>query len=335
MKLADVLTPTPAGLYCPAGDFFIDPTRAVPRALITHGHSDHARRGHGAVLATHETLDLMALRYGERFTRKRQIAWPGESVRVGDVDVSFVPAGHVLGSAQIVIEQRGYRAVVSGDYKRALDRTCAPFEIVRCDGFVTEATFGLPVFRGMDARMEIARLLRSLSVFPDRAHLVGVYSLGKAQRVMSHLREAGWERPVFLHRALAPITNYYAEQGAPIGNFVTVADQTGDCAGDIVLCPPNALADAFAARFAAPVTAFASGWTRVRRMAGASHLPLAISDHADWDELRATIIETGCAQLWITHGAEEALVHWAQGKGLDARPLSLAGYDVAGEGANE
>ena len=234
MGLSDVLTIAPAGLYCPAGDFYIDPLRPVSRALITHGHADHARAGHGAVLATRETLDIMALRYGEQFAASRQAMAPGQRITLGGVEVSFHPAGHVLGSAQILLESRGYRVVVSGDYKRAHDPTCAPFEPVRCHAFISEATFGLPVFRHPDAAGEVERLMRSIALFPDRAHLVGVYSLGKAQRVMALLRAAGWERPVYIHGALEKITDYYALAGARLGAIRKVsASDRATLAGDV------------------------------------------------------------------------------------------------------
>ena len=190
MALSDFLTLTPAGLYCAAADVHIDPVRPVPRALITHGHSDHARAGHGAVLATRETLAIMALRYGAQFCGEQQVIAYGESVTLGAIDVSFHPAGHVLGSAQIRLRGPAGCVVVSGDYKRAHDPTCAPFELLHCDAFVTEATFGLPVFRHPDAAGEVTKLLRSCALFPERAHLVGAYSLGKAQRVMKLLRDA-------------------------------------------------------------------------------------------------------------------------------------------------
>jgi putative mRNA 3-end processing factor len=303
--------------------------RPVDRALITHGHSDHARAGHGAVLATRETLDLMGLRYGEGFTRERQIAGPGTTVRVGDVDVTFHPAGHVLGSAQILIETKGYRVVVSGDYKRARDPTCAAFEPLRCNAFITEATFGLPVFRHPEASAEIARLLESVRLFPERAHLVGAYSLGKAQRVMALIREAGWDRPIYMHGAVEKLTTYYQAEGAPLGETRKVsATDRATLGGEITLCPPSATQDVWARKFPDPVTAFASGWMRIRAFARqrGAQLPMVISDHADWDELRQTILETGCEELWVTHGAEEALVYWARQRGLDARPLNMVGY---------
>ena len=170
MRPEDILVPTPAGVCCKLGGFHIDPTRPVERALITHAHSDHARAGHGAVLATQETLDLMRLRYGENFAGTTQAAAYGESVTLGGAKVTFHPAGHVLGSAQIAVEADGLRVVASGDYKNVADPTCAPFELVPCDVFITEATFALPVFRHGDPDGEIAKLLRSVALFPERAH---------------------------------------------------------------------------------------------------------------------------------------------------------------------
>jgi putative mRNA 3-end processing factor len=189
MRAQELLASTPAGLYCAPGNFHIDPPRPVARALITHAHSDHARAGHGAVLATAETLDLMRLRYGDGFAGTAQAARYGKALRLDGVAVTFHPAGHVLGSAQIAVEGAGRRIVASGDYKDAPDPTCAPFAPLKCDVFITEATFGLPVFRHGDPAGEIAKLLHSVSLFPERAHIVGAYSLGKAQRVIALLRQ--------------------------------------------------------------------------------------------------------------------------------------------------
>jgi hypothetical protein len=193
MRPDELLMPTPAGLCCPPGGFHIDPLRPVDKALITHAHSDHARAGHRHVLATRETLDLMRLRYGDDFAESAQPIAYGETVNLGDVTVSFHPAGHVLGSAQILVESCSLRIVASGDYKDVADPTCAPFVPISCDVFISEATFGLPVFRHGDPASEIAKLMHSLALFPDRAHLVGVYALGKAQRVIALLRTAGYE----------------------------------------------------------------------------------------------------------------------------------------------
>jgi putative mRNA 3-end processing factor len=325
----------PEGLYCPPGDFFIDPIRPVPRAVITHAHSDHARSGHGAVLATAETLAIMAVRMGEALAGTAQQAFEGAApVTLGDVAVRAVPAGHVLGSAQIVMDYAGSRAVVSGDYKRAPDRTCAPFEPVPCDVFVTEATFGLPVFVHPPAAAEAAKLLQSLALFPERTHVVGAYALGKAQRVIAILRDLGWDAPIYLHGALLPLCGLYARLGVDLGELklATVADKA-ELAGQIVLAPPSAIADRWARRLTEPVTALASGWMRVRQRAraGGIELPLIISDHADWPELLQTVADVQAPEIWVTHGNEEALIHEVTRRGLRGRALRLIGYDDAGE----
>jgi putative mRNA 3-end processing factor len=329
MRPEDILVPTPAGVCCKLGGFHIDPTRPVERALITHGHSDHARAGHGAVLATQETLDMMRLRYGENFAGKTQAARYGESIDLGGVTVTFHPAGHVLGSAQIAVQANGLRIVASGDYKDIADPTCAPFELIQCDAFITEATFALPVFRHGHPDDEIAKLLRSVALFPERAHLVGAYSLGKAQRVIALIRKAGYATPIYLHGAMEKITHYYVERGIDLGELRPVRGATkAELAGTITLCPPSSLKEVWARRFPEPVTAFASGWMRVRARARQHgvELPLVISDHADWDGLTATIAATGASEIWVTHGQEDALVHWCVTRGLKARPLDIVGY---------
>jgi putative mRNA 3-end processing factor len=329
MRPEDILVPTPAGVCCKLGDFHIDPTRPVERALITHAHSDHARAGHGAVLATAETLDLMRLRYGPNFAGATQTARYGDRIDVGGAKVTFHPAGHVLGSAQIAVEANGLRIVASGDYKNIPDPTCPPFELVSCDTFITEATFGLPVFRHSDADGEIAKLLRSAALFPDRAHLVGAYSLGKAQRVIALLRKAGYAAPIYLHGAMEKITQYYIDRGIGLGELRAVRGASkAELVGAIALCPPPSLNEVWARRFPDPVTAFASGWMRVRARARQQgvQLPLVISDHADWDGLTTTIAATGAGEVWVTHGQEDALVHWCVTHGLKARPLDIVGY---------
>ncbi|HUG60858.1 MAG TPA: ligase-associated DNA damage response exonuclease [Methylomirabilota bacterium] len=334
MQAEDLLCLDRCGLYCPPGGFHLDPIRPARRAVITHGHSDHARAGHDAVLATPETLAIMALRYGDGFTAARQPAAYGERTRVGEVDVTLLPAGHVLGSAQVLLEWRGFRLVVSGDYKRQKDPTCAPFEPVRCDAFVTEATFALPVFRHPSALGEVEKLIASQRLFPDRTHLVGAYSLGKAQRMIRLLRDAGWDAPIPIHGALDKLCRFYEEQGVELGSLEPVAGRSkAELAGRIVLCPPSATSDVWARRFPDPVTAFASGWMRVRaraRQRGAE-LPLIVSDHADWDDLCETILDTEAEEVWVTHGQEEALVHWCETNGIRAKPLNLIGYGDEGE----
>jgi putative mRNA 3-end processing factor len=338
MRPTEILTLTPAGLYCPPGDFHIDPLRPVKRALITHGHSDHARPGHGAVLATPETLAIMAVRCGEGFCGSEQTAELGEPMRIGEVTVSFHPAGHVLGSAQILIEAGGCRIVASGDYKREEDPTCAPFEIVPCDVFITEATFGLPVFRHPPAGGEIAKLLDSVALFPERSHLVGAYSLGKAQRLVALMREAGHDAPIHVHGAMERLMQFYEAAGVPLGDIRKVRTDKGaardSLAGAIILCPPSATQEVWSRRFADPVTVFASGWMRVRARARQKgiELPLVVSDHADWEDLCTTILETGASEIWVTHGQEDALVHWCGTQGLKAKPLHMLGYGDEDEG---
>lgn len=336
MRIDDILGSTSAGLYCRLGDFHIDPTRPVERALITHGHSDHARPGHGAVLATQETLDLMRLRYGEDFAGATQAIRYGETIRLGGATVTFHPAGHVLGSAQVAMEANGLRVVASGDYKRIADPTCAPFELVHCDVFITEATFALPVFRHGDPAAEINKLLRSLALFAERAHLVGAYSLGKAQRIIALLREAGYQAPIYLHGALEQITRYYVERGIELGELRAARGKDkAELAGTITLCPPSALKEVWVRRLPDPLTGFASGWMRIRARARQHgiELPLVISDHADWDDLVATIAATGASEVWVTHGREDALVHWCTTRGLSARALDIVGYGEEDEEA--
>ncbi|MBV0890741.1 ligase-associated DNA damage response exonuclease [Paracoccus sp. Z118] len=331
MRADDFLFPTDAGLFCPAGDFFIDPVRPVPRALITHGHGDHARAGHGAVMATRETLDIMAIRYGENFTAARQAA--DGPARIGGVEVSFHPAGHILGSAQIRLAcDDGPVITVSGDYCRTPNLVCAPWEPVPCDIFVTEATFGLPVFKHPDPAHEIARLLASMAEFPGRAHLVGAYALGKAQRVIALLRQAGFEAPVHLHGAMQRLTDYHVEQGIPLGDL-RPATTPKEIEGQVVIAPPSAFASPWVQRFRDPVICFASGWMAVRARARQRgvELPLVISDHVDWPQLTQTLAELRPEQVWVTHGAEEGVVRWCELNGLDARPLRLVGYEDEAE----
>lgn len=195
---------------------------------------------------------------------------------------------------------------------------------------MTEATFALPVFRHPPADAEIARLLHSVALFPERCHLVGAYALGKAQRLIALLRGAGWERPIYLHGALFALCDLYERLGVPLGTLLPLPEKSKDTLkGEIVLCPPSALADRWSRRLPDPVTCLASGWMGVQARARQRgvELPLVISDHADWDELTATLTELSPQEVWVTHGREEALVHWAGTQGLAARALDLVGYD--------
>ncbi|MCQ0969208.1 ligase-associated DNA damage response exonuclease (plasmid) [Paracoccus sp. TK19116] len=326
MRADQILHPTDAGLYCPPGDFFIDPVRPVERALITHAHGDHARSGHGSVMATRETLEIMAIRYGEDFTATRQVA-DGE-ITVGDTRVSFHPAGHILGSAQIAITPTaGPKIVVSGDYCRRANPVCAPYEPVPCDIFVTEATFGLPVFKHPDPASEMARLLKSMAEFPDRHHLIGAYALGKAQRLIMLAREAGIEGPIAIHGALQRLCDYHIEQGIDLGELIPATAK--DVPAQLVIAPPSAFASAWVQRFRDPVIGFASGWMQVRARARQRgvELPLVVSDHVDWPQVTQTIRELAPSEVWITHGTEDGLMRWCELHQIPARPLRLVGYE--------
>jgi putative mRNA 3-end processing factor len=318
------------GLFCRPGGFHIDPHGAVPRAVITHAHSDHARSGHDHVLATRETLAFMETRLGAAAHLGSQAVAYGETVQIGEVTVKLVPAGHVLGSVQVVIEWRGRRVVISGDYKRSADPTCLAFELVACDLFITEATFALPVFQHGEAQGEVAKLLKSLTQFPERAHVVGVYGLGKCQRLIAMLREAGYVEPIFLHGALAACCEVYETFDVRLGTLKpTTGAERDELKGAIVMAPPSAISDRWSRRLPDALNAFASGWMRVRARARQRgvELPLVISDHADWKELTRTIAETGAGEVWVTHGREDALLHHIKTMGRRGRALALIGRE--------
>src|SRR3982750_32837 len=326
-RLGSWIESHPEGIYVRPADAWVDPSEPKPKALITHGHSDHARGGHGAVLATAETLAIMEVRCGPQ--NGQALAYD-ENIRVGDVDVRLVPAGHVLGSAQIVLEHGGEKIVVSGDYKRRPDPTCAPFEPGACDIFITEATFGLPVFRPPATSGEVDRLLQRLHDNPERCILVGAYALGKAQRLIMELRGRGHHDPIYIHGALERLCALYAQFGVPLGELRPATGASKDeLRGRIVLAPPGALNDRWSRRLPDPVTAMASGWMRVRQRARQRNveLPLIVSDHADWDELTMTIRELAPSEVWITHGREEALKHWCMTHQIKACELNLVGYE--------
>ncbi|MGQ0457815.1 MAG: ligase-associated DNA damage response exonuclease [Hyphomicrobium sp.] len=324
------LYPTERGLYCAPGDFYIDPHRPVDRAVITHGHGDHARPGHAAALATAETVAIMRVRYGENCAGAFQSVALGAETIVNGVATRLVPAGHILGSAQVVVDWQGDRAVISGDYKRASDPTCQPFELAPCDVFVTEATFALPVFRHEPAQREIGKLLASLEAESDRTHLIGAYGLGKCQRVIRLLRDAGYDKPIWLHGAMVALCDLYQRLGVNLGDLRPAANvDAKEMAGGVVMCPPSALGDRWSRRFGDPVGAFASGWMRIRgraRQRGVE-LPLVISDHVDWPELLQTIDEVHAEEIWVTHGRDDALVHHLATRGQKARALALVGRD--------
>lgn len=320
--MSDILEMRREGLFCPAGGFFIDPRRKVARAVVTHGHADHLRRGMTRLIATPETVAIADARIGRGGYGEATPLSYGETLQLGDAALRLAPAGHCLGSAQVVIEAAGRRAVVTGDCKRDPDPSCAPFEVVPCDLFVTEATFGAPVWRFPPPATQIDRLMRSLARFPDRTHLIAAYSLGKAQRLIAELRRAGHAAPIHIHRALAGVCAVYERFGVPLGPLIPVEKGDASLAGAVVLAPPGGSADGWRARMRDPVTVSASGWNRGGRRSEGEELPLILSDHSDWDDLTHTIEDTGAREVWIDHGPAGPLAHWCAARGITARAVT-------------
>lgn len=319
------------GLFCAVIDAYVDPMQPVEHAVITHGHADHARPGHRHVYATTQTLDIMRIRYGEDFCEQAHPLEYGQAIDLHKGQLYFEPAGHILGSAQAVVDYAEHRLVLSGDYKRHRDPTCDAFKVVPCDVFVTEATFGLPVFNHPFINDEMQKLLDSMTLFPDRCHLVGVYALGKCQRLMLSLRELGYHNTIYLHGALIKLCEFYQSQGVNVGDWLPVSDvkDLSKLKGELVLAPPSALNDRWSRKLPNAITAMASGWMQIRARTKQrrAELPLIISDHCDWPELIQTIKEVNPKEVWVTHGREEALVHQAQKMGYKAKALSLIGYN--------
>ncbi len=320
--MSDILEMRPEGIFCPAGGFFVDPIRRVARAVVTHGHADHLRRGMGELTATPETIAIADVRIGRGGYGDAAPLPYGERRRMGGATVWLAPAGHCLGSAQVVIEAAGKRAAITGDCKRDADPSCAPFEVVPCDLFVTEATFGAPVWRFPPPATQIARLMKSLRLFPDRTHIVHAYSLGKAQRLIAELRVAGYTDPIYIHRALAGICQVYQNAGVNLGLLPPVERGEASLMGSVIFAPPSGADDAWRDRVRDPVIVSASGWNRGGKRAGGSELSLVLSDHSDWGALTATILETGAKEVWIDHGPPAALAHWCARHGIAARGVT-------------
>lgn len=311
-----LLIVTEAGLYCPEGDFHIDPSRAVPRALITHGHSDHARRGHGGYLATYAALPVLRHRLGR--ISAEGMAY-GEARTIGGVRVSFHPAGHVPGSAQIRIERAGEVWVVSGDYKTEADGLTEPFAPVRCHTFITECTFGLPIYQWQPQATVMGQIADWWAGNAARGitSILTAYSFGKAQRLMSGLPPAG---PILTHPAVEDVTEVLRDQGYRLPTTVRVIPSVTPLThpGGLVIAPGSALSSGWADRFAPYDTAFASGWMALaarRRGLGAA---FTLSDHADWPGLNAAIRATGASRVLATHGYTATFARWLGDQGYDA-----------------
>jgi putative mRNA 3-end processing factor len=320
----------PEGLYCSPGKFYIDPRFPVDSAVITHAHGDHARSGHKRVFASPATIAIMKVRYGDECAEQLfSVAYRNRIIE-NSVTITFLPAGHILGSAQLLLEYQGSSVIVSGDYKRMQDPTCEPFEVRSCDVFITEATFGLPVFIHPPIEQEIHKLLLSLQRNPNSCHLVGAYALGKCQRLIKVLREQGFADTIYLHGAQIKLCELYQNLGVELGPLKNANIlNPKNSAGKIVICPPSALHDRWSRRFDDVIVAYASGWMQIRARAKQKSidLPLIISDHAGWDELIQTLHEINPKEVWVTHGREEALVYYAQQAGYKAQALNLLGYE--------
>ncbi len=314
-----VLTFTPKGIYCPAGDFFIDPWRPVDRALITHGHADHARAGNNRYLSSSRAAPVLRHRLGDIVLDTVRF---GEARRIGDARVSFHPAGHVPGSAQIRVEVGGETWVASGDYKTVDDGLSEPFEPVPCHVFITESTFGLPVFRWPE-QSAVAKQLNDWwrgCVADGVTPMLGTYSLGKAQRVLA-LLDTGIG-PILSHGAIETTTAVLRAQGYDLPATVPVTDDTrsADHPTALVLAPPSALGSNWSRQFGQVSTGFASGWMQIRgiRRRRSAHRGFVISDHADWAGLNHAIRQTGAEKVYVTHGYTEIFTRWLREAGYDA-----------------
>lgn len=328
-----MVTETPAGLYCEAGDFYIDPWGPVPRAVITHAHGDHARLGSDAYLCAADSAGLLARRFGPDATIE-SVGY-GESLTLGRVRVSFHPAGHILGSAQIRIEGPDGVWVLAGDYKRASDPTCAPFEPVACDTFVTESTFGLPIYRWDPTERVIAELMEWWDENRARGltSVVFCYTLGKAQRLLAELMRVT-DRPVFVHGMMSGMIQAYRQRGIRmLPTKVLVERPRGSSfAGELVLAPLSARGTPWMRRLGNISDAFVSGLMRVRgvRRQRAFDRGLVLSDHADWPALLDTIAETGASRVLASHGHAEPLARFLQSQGMQSGVIRTAWEGEAG-----
>ncbi|RYF40643.1 MAG: ligase-associated DNA damage response exonuclease [Comamonadaceae bacterium] len=328
----DLVVQRPEGLYCPPGDFYIDPWRPVGRAVITHAHADHARVGHGHYLAAAPAEGVLRSRLGE--INLQGLAY-GERIVHNGVTLSLHPAGHVLGSAQVRLEHGGQVWVASGDYKVAPDRTCAPFEPVRCDVFITESTFGLPIYRWPHDDEIFADINAWWTANADagRASVLCCYSFGKAQRVLSGVDASIGS--IVVHGAVEPLNRAYRAEGValPPTRLVTEVQNKADLRRALVVCPPGAAASTWLRRFGESSTAFASGWMQLRgaRRRGGYDRGFVLSDHADWPGLMRAIGATGAQRVIVTHGSIPVMVRYLTEQGLQAQAFQTEYGDESGE----
>jgi putative mRNA 3-end processing factor len=318
-----LITVLPQGLYCQQGGFFIDPWQPVDLALITHAHSDHARSGSSHYIASKISQGILQKRLGEAISL-RGVEY-GEPVKLGNTWVSFHSAGHVLGSAQVRVECGDEVWVVSGDYKRDGDPTCAPFEVVPCDSFITEATFGLPIYRWQSGADTCRQIYDWWQSDPERPSLLFCYAFGKAQRILAELGQLS-DRPVYLHGAIQVLTEVYRKAGVQMIPTLPASEMPRNHKfnGDLILAPPSAHRSPWMKRFAQPQTAFASGWMAVRgaRRRRGYECGFVLSDHADWQSLVNTVLQTGAKTVYVTHGQTDTLSRYLrETHGLNALPL--------------
>lgn len=348
--MTDLVVARPEGLWCEAGGFFIDPWRPVDRALITHAHADHARPGHRAYLAAAEGAGVLRARLGA--IALQTLDW-GQSIDVNGVKVSFHPAGHALGAAQIRLEHRGEVWVLSGDYRIEADRSCRAFEPVRCHVFVTESTFGLPVYRWAPQARIVADILAwwQANAAEGRASLLHCYAFGKAQRLLAGLADAlGTEGPagagalaqapgpVVCHGAIESLNRVYREAGVALPDTVAAGElrDPSQAGRALVLAPPSAAGSPWARRFGDASDAFVSGWMSIRgaRRRRSVDRGFVLSDHADWPGLQQAIAGTGAARVIVTHGYEAVMVRWLRERGLQAQSFATE-YGTDEDGAAE
>jgi putative mRNA 3-end processing factor len=322
--MRDLVTVTDKGLYCEEGDFFIDPWRPVKRAVITHAHGDHARPGCGSYLTCRDGRHVLQSRMG--FNAEIETVEYGDAITQGGVQVSLHPAGHVLGSGQIRLEYRGQVWVVSGDYKVTRDSTCAPFEPVACHTFITECTFGLPVYRWKpqdELFSEINAWWRK-NREDARASIVYAYALGKAQRLLAGIEAT--IGPIYCHGAVERVNAEYRRTGVelPATEYAGRGDSQRDWAGALIVAPPSALASPWLRKFGPAATAFASGWMQIRgsRRRRSVERGFVLSDHADWPGLVSAIRATGAQRVLATHGRTAPMVRYLREQGIDASALS-------------